>query len=141
MSGKQHLRNLFSMPFLRAAVLGILQKIPGKGFRLTGFLIIQNTWYHSGDRIHHDHSRKFSTGKYIITNGNIVWFITFMRNGVLLIAATVILPQFWGLTGIWLSMPVGEFLGFLLTLWVFWRNRDNYGYGRNGLALRIDGRD
>lgn len=68
-------------------------------------------------------------------------FITFMRNGVLLIAATVILPQFWGLTGIWLSMPVGEFLGFLLTLWVFWRNRDNYGYGRNGLALRIDGRD
>ena len=64
-----------------------------------------------------------------------------MRNGVLLIAATVILPQFWGLTGVWLSMPVGEFLGFLLTLWVFWRNRDNYGYGQNGLALRIDGRD
>ena len=78
-SGKQHLRNLFAMPFLRAAVLGILQKIPGKGFRLTGFLIIQNTWYHSGNRIHHDHSRKFSTGKYIITNGNIVCYDFFQN--------------------------------------------------------------
>ena len=72
MSGKQHLRHFFSMPFFRSAVLGIFQKISGKRFRLSGFLIIQNSWYHSGNGIHHNHSRKFPTSKYIITDRNII---------------------------------------------------------------------
>lgn len=73
-----------------------------------------------------------------MNNGKMAAFIAFMRNGVFMIATTLILPIFMGLDGIWWQGPLTEFLGFLTILGVLYIYRDAYGIGKSGLALKIN---
>ena len=72
MTGHKNLRNLFTMPLFRAAVLGIFQKISCKGLGLARLLIAEHAWNHAGNRIHHNHGRKLAACKHIISDRHII---------------------------------------------------------------------
>ena len=51
--------------------------------------------------------------------------IILSRQLLLLIPAVLILPLFFGLTGIWLAVPVSSFFSILITFgFVYWQNRE-----------------
>ena len=64
--------------------------------------------------------------------------MSFLRNGVLVIATISLMPMIMGLDGVWWSFPVGETIGFLMVGGTLYANRDNYGYGPSKLALKLD---
>ncbi|MCI9596753.1 MAG: hypothetical protein HFE75_05545 [Firmicutes bacterium] len=43
--------------------------------------------------------------------------MSFLRTFVLLVTAILILPRFWGITGVWLAIPAAEILAFMVSLW------------------------
>ena len=63
-----------------------------------------------------------------LNNGLISGIISFSRVLLFQIAAVLILPVFFGLNGIWLSMTVAEILSLLITVWFFVSCREKYGY-------------
>lgn len=48
-------------------------------------------------------------------------FLGQLRKGLLFIPLVFILPIFWGITGVWLSGCIGDFLSFLITAIIFFR--------------------
>ncbi|NBI63922.1 hypothetical protein D3Z38_12880 [Clostridiales bacterium] len=46
-----------------------------------------------------------------------VFLLSFLRTFVLLVTAILILPRFWGITGVWLAIPAAEILAFMVSLW------------------------
>ncbi len=50
--------------------------------------------------------------------GQFAGIITFMRSFLLLLPALLLLPEVWGITGIWLSVPVAEILTFLISVYI-----------------------
>ena len=62
---------------------------------------------------------------------------TTLRNTVIRLICIIVLPEFFGLTGVWLSFPIAEFLSFFVGLYMVYINRDNYGYGKSGKALKM----
>lgn len=50
----------------------------------------------------------------------------------------MLLPNFLGAVGIWLSVPLSEVLAFVLCIYLLVINADNYGYGRSGNAYLIN---
>ena len=51
--------------------------------------------------------------------------IMLSRQLLLLVPAVLILPLFFGLTGIWLAIPVSNFFSILITSgFVYWQNRE-----------------
>ena len=63
-----------------------------------------------------------------LNNGLISGIISFSRVLVFQVAAVLVLPVFFGLKGIWLSMTVSEFLSLLISVWFFLSCRKRYGY-------------
>ena len=72
-----------------------------------------------------------------MNNGKVASAISFMRNAVFVTASMIIMPLLFGLEGVWLASPMGELLGFILIVTLLYINRNNYGYGKKGIALRI----
>ncbi|MDO4940673.1 MAG: MATE family efflux transporter [Erysipelotrichaceae bacterium] len=64
--------------------------------------------------------------------------ISIFRNLIIKIVALLSLPTLFKQTGIWLVVPVGEALSFVLGLYFVYINRNNYGYGKSGQAKLID---
>ena len=63
-----------------------------------------------------------------LNNGLISGSLSALRIFVFQLAAVFLLPLIWGSDGIWLSMPLAEFLVFLVTLAVLRIQRKNYPY-------------
>lgn len=63
-----------------------------------------------------------------LNDGIISAVISFLRTLVFQIAAVLILPVFWKLDGIWLSIVVAELLSFATTLFFITIKRKKYGY-------------
>lgn len=64
----------------------------------------------------------------------IATFLGQLRKGLLFIPLVFILPVFWGITGVWLSGSIGDFLSFLITAIIFFgevrklkKSKDYYG--------------
>lgn len=63
-----------------------------------------------------------------LNNGLISAFISFLRTLVFQIAAVLILPVFWGIDGIWLSIVLAEFMAVLITVFFIFRMKGKYHY-------------
>lgn len=63
-----------------------------------------------------------------LNNGKLSAIISFLRTFIFISAAILILPNFMGITGIWLAVPIGEALAFVISLFLILRKRQEYGY-------------
>ena len=61
-------------------------------------------------------------------NGKVSALISFMRTLVFEVGAVLVLPQFLGTSGIWLSMVVSEVVAFCFSLFFVLFLRKDYGY-------------
>ena len=57
-----------------------------------------------------------------------------MRNFVFRLIMLLVLPRLFGELGVWLAFPVAEFFSFAVAATLVYLNRDNYGYGKSGMA-------
>ena len=62
-----------------------------------------------------------------------------MRNFVFRLIMITVLPRMLGEVGVWLAFPVAEFLSCFVAATLIYLNRDNYGYGRSGIAYLMQG--
>ena len=89
---------------------------------LRGFMIFSFSFLFSGLAIY---GSGFFTA---LNNGLISAVISFLRALVFQTAAILILPRFWGIDGIWISIVVAEVMAALVTI-LFWiGNRKRYHY-------------
>ena len=65
-------------------------------------------------------------------------FITVMQEIVFSNLTIIVLPLLFGVKGIWFAFAAANVLTLFVTLIVVYVNRDNYGYGKSGLALLVD---
>lgn len=63
-----------------------------------------------------------------LSNGKISAMIAFLRTFALIAAFLLILPQFFGLNGVWLAAPLAEGLAALTAAVLVWRWRVTYHY-------------
>lgn len=63
-----------------------------------------------------------------LSNGLISAFISFLRTLVFQIAAVLILPVFWGIDGIWMSVVAAEFMAMVITVIFVFKMRNKYHY-------------
>lgn len=63
-----------------------------------------------------------------LSNGRVSAIIAFSRTFVFLIAAILILPQLFGLNGLWLSVPASEGMALLLSGYFVRKYQKDYGY-------------
>ena len=47
-------------------------------------------------------------------------FLSLSRQLIILLPLAYILPQFWQLDGVWYSMPISDFMAFLITMPILW---------------------
>ena len=65
-------------------------------------------------------------------------FLSMMENVVFQNLTILILPRIFGLDGIWMNFPVTEILAFILTCYVVYQVKDEYGLGKDGIATAFD---
>ena len=70
-------------------------------------------------------------------NPNTASVLTISRNFIFRLSMLLLLPWLLGELGVWLAIPVSELLSFIVAAVLVIRNADNYGYGKKGLALRM----
>lgn len=72
-------------------------------------------------------------------NPNTASILTLSRNFLFRLSMLLLLPWLLGELGVWLAIPVSEVLSFTVAAILVVRNANNYGYGKQGLALRMQG--
>ena len=71
----------------------------------------------------------FSSGFFTaLSNGPISAAISFLKNLVFIVFFTLLLPEYMGIDGLWLSIPVAEFLAFFVSMFFLLTQRKKYGY-------------
>lgn len=63
-----------------------------------------------------------------LSNGKISAIIAFSRTFVFLSMAIILLPCIWGINGLWFSVPVSEFLAFILSTYCIKKYQKKYFY-------------
>lgn len=63
-----------------------------------------------------------------LSDGRTSAFLSFLRTLVFVILCALLLPLLIGMDGVWLSIPLAEFLGFLVTFFFFRQKRAVYQY-------------
>lgn len=63
-----------------------------------------------------------------LSNGKLSAVLSFLRTFGLIFVLLLILPEFLGVTGVWLAVPVAEFLTGIVTVMFLLRNGGRYGY-------------
>lgn len=63
-----------------------------------------------------------------LNNGLVSAAISFSRTLLFQLGAVLILPLFWGITGVWLAVVAGEFFALVVTVVFFLAMRKKYGY-------------
>lgn len=95
----------------------VLKELMVDGFRLLAF-----NFLFAGINI-------FASGFFTaLNNGKISALISLMRAFVLEAGALILLPALWGLDGVWLALPLAEFLAAILSAALLLRYRRTYHY-------------
>lgn len=63
-----------------------------------------------------------------LSNGKISALLSFTRTFVFLVSSLLALPYFLDLNGVWLAVPIAEFLAFLLSVYYYKKGKLHYGY-------------
>lgn len=63
-----------------------------------------------------------------LSNGKVSAIISAFRSLIFIVIALIVLPQIWGLDGVWLAVPVAEFLAIILGIYFYIRNKNYYQY-------------
>lgn len=63
-----------------------------------------------------------------LSNGKVSAIIAFSRSFVFLTIAIIVLPSIWGINGLWLSVPVSEFLAGFISIFYIKRYKSKYKY-------------
>ena len=69
-----------------------------------------------------------------LSNGKVASIVSVTRNMVLTVVRTVTFSYAFGLTGVWMATPVGEFISFGLCMFLIYKYRNVYGYGKEEIA-------
>lgn len=64
------------------------------------------------------------------SNGKISAVISFVRTFVFIVINILLLPVFIGVTGIWLAVPIAEFMTLFLSVYFFYKKGKTYHYMR-----------
>jgi len=62
------------------------------------------------------------------SNGKVSAALSFMRTFGLLAGGILLLPQIWGITGVWLAVPAAEGIMFAISVVCLIYYRDKYSY-------------
>jgi len=87
-----------------------------------GFRIFSISFLFNGFNIY------FSGFFTALSNGKVSAMISFLRSLALFLPGIAILPLIWGVEGIWLVVPLAEFLTLGFCLYVYQKHRKEYGY-------------
>ncbi len=63
-----------------------------------------------------------------LSNGKVSATISVLRSLVFIVIALLILPQIFELNGVWLAVPVAEFLATVVSCYLYKRNKEYYQY-------------
>ncbi len=102
-----------------------------KAYELTvhGFYLFSVGFLFSGINI-------FASGLFTAySNGKVSAFISFLRTFVFISLAIITLPQYIGVNGVWLAVPIAEFFAFLMSLYFFITYKKRYMYDNNPKTL------
>lgn len=64
-----------------------------------------------------------------LSNGKISGTLSCTRNLLFIVVCLLTLPRVWGLTGVWLAVPIAESLAFIMSLYFFHKYKKHYNYG------------
>ena len=105
-------------------IVGLFIATTSSAFKLsqTGFIIFSFGYLFAGFNIY---ASVFFTS---VSNGKISALISFLRTFVFVLILVLVLPKFMGTTGVWLSIPIAECLGAIVSLLLLKRYRSTYHY-------------
>ena len=63
-----------------------------------------------------------------LSNGKLSAILSFLRTFGLILVFLLILPEFMGVAGVWLAVPIAELLTMVVALSFLYRNKDRYHY-------------
>ncbi|MDE5939080.1 MAG: MATE family efflux transporter [Lachnospiraceae bacterium] len=63
-----------------------------------------------------------------LSNGKLSAVLSFLRTFGLILVFLLILPEFMGVAGVWLAVPIAELLTMVVALVFLYRNKDRYYY-------------
>lgn len=69
-----------------------------------------------------------------LSNAKVCTTLSVFRNLIFRAFSLILLPLLFGVTGVWIAIPFGEFLSFIFASVVIYLNRNNYGYGKQKIA-------
>ena len=61
-----------------------------------------------------------------LSNGKLSAILSFLRTFGLISALLLILPQFMGVAGVWLAVPIAELFTMVAAVFFLYRNKDRY---------------
>ncbi len=102
-----------------------------KAYELTvhGFYLFSVGFLFSGINI-------FASGFFTAySNGKVSAFISFLRTFVFITLAILTLPQYIGINGVWLAVPIAEFLAFFMSVYFFTVYKERYMYDNKPKTL------
>jgi Na+-driven multidrug efflux pump len=71
----------------------------------------------------------FASGFFTaLNNGKVSALISMLRTFILEAGALIVLPEIFGLAGVWWALPVAEILAILVAVFMIIKYRDEYGY-------------
>lgn len=88
----------------------------------TGFFLFSINYIFAGINIY---SSSMFTG---FSDGKVSALISFVRTFVLIVLNIILLPYLMGVNGVWLAVPVAEFMTLFLSVYLFYKKRDVYHY-------------
>ena len=89
---------------------------------LPGFRIIAVSVLFTGINV-------FASGFFTaLNNGKVSALISMLRTFILEAGALIILPEMFGINGVWWVMPVAEIIAIAVALFMIFRYREEYGY-------------
>jgi Na+-driven multidrug efflux pump len=63
-----------------------------------------------------------------LSNGKVSAVLSFLRTFGLLAVGILLLPRIWGITGVWLAVPLAEGIMFVVSAVCLFRYRKRYSY-------------
>jgi len=88
----------------------------------TGFFLFSINYIFAGINIYS--SSMFTA----FSDGKVSALISFVRTFVLIVLNILLLPYLIGVNGVWLAVPVAEFMTLFLSVYLFYKKRDVYHY-------------
>jgi Na+-driven multidrug efflux pump len=89
---------------------------------IEGFYLFSSSFLFAGINI-------FSSAMFTaFSDGRVSAIISFSRTFLFIVVALLVLPLIMGITGIWIAIPVAEFLGIIVSVFYFIKCRKKYSY-------------